>query len=728
MAAKPNTTESNMMDWIRPSEADGPLIGAVFSTYGLSLDQPDFFGQDFLPNLLGLGGVRDRGYASPVRLDCVLSTADVTLICDAHALAAGVRPTLQVDVLPIGHRVHHAKVILIHRRDRIRLIVASANLTHEGFRRQREAAVVMDFHEDGRLPPTVLTQALSRWEEALGDTADAQVRRLFEGAASRAREWPGMSRRQEDLDLQVVFGGGANPVWRQLVNAWPEREPVLNWHICSPFWPQVEENAANNPFEAIANGLADRGSFLGDCDLEIITRADAPGPNAVPRFPFSLVSQLRAHGFPVEHGRILPARLGAAEEEVPEGMAVESRDLHAKWIVLAGPKTVVAYVGSANFTRQGLGVLRNPLTANIEAGVLMRWMRGKWHPKDWRPPIEGQIVDWASCGPRDVRDPSTEEEKAPDWADFIYRVELAVPWQPLTEPDGELLVHLRRGDAPAFRVGFPSLAGANLSQTVVSPGAASPFCMAVSPEQVRSMLSRRVVEILWGEKGERCLFPVNILHDSKARILGAKPSEEELLAYFHDRISEEDLLARLEQHARAEAGRGGSADPTDIDRVRRLQSYIVREFVESLYGLARTIQDAASYSPRAAEQALLGDLSPVCLAEQVVQAFLAGKRSPTAAAFQLAELIRVVREIRWPAGASSDCRRAFEEVGRRALDRLYALVQQAALKTQFAVVMQDREFSEFVGAMLPNDLARRWAALTPEAIQKVAPEQEEAVA
>jgi len=29
---------------------------------------------------------------------------------------------------------------------------------------------------------------------------------------------------------------------------------------------------------------------------------------------------------------------------------------------------------------------------------------------------------------------------------------------------------------------------------------------------------------------------------------------------------------------------------------------------------------------------------------------------------------------------------------------------------------------------LPNDLARRWAALTPEAIQKVAPEQEEAVA
>ena len=152
MGTKTSNTTSTLMDWIRPSDVDGPLVGAIFSTYGLSLDQPDFFGQDFLPTLLGLGGVRARGYASPVTLDRVLATADVTLICDAHAVALGVRPTLRVDVLPIGHKVHHAKVILIHRQNRIRLLVGSANLTHEGFRRQREAAVAMDFHEGGRLP------------------------------------------------------------------------------------------------------------------------------------------------------------------------------------------------------------------------------------------------------------------------------------------------------------------------------------------------------------------------------------------------------------------------------------------------------------------------------------------------------------------------------------------------------------------------------------------------
>lgn len=731
MASKTYNSTSTLMDWIRPSEADGPLVGAVFSTYGLSLDQPDFFGQDFLPTLLGLGGVRDRGYASPVTLDRVLATADVTLICDAHALVAGVRPTLRVDVLPIGHKVHHAKVTLIHRRNRIRLIVASANLTHEGFRKQREAAVVLDFHEGGQLPATVLSQAISRWIEVLGETADEQARRVFAGALRQAAQWPPAASRQNDMDLQVVFGGGATPLWRQLVDAWPPGESVLNWHVCSPFWPQVDQNAAGTPFEAIARALSEKGCSLGDCDLEVITRADTPSQKALPRFPFALISHLRANGFPVLKGRILPARLDAADNEVPEGMAGENRDLHAKWVVLAGPKTVVALMGSANFTRQGLGVLRNPLAANIEAGVLMRWTRGKWHPKEWRPPIQGQTIDWASCDTSDLCEPAAEVEPAPDWADFIGRAELAIQWEHLPEPDGELRVHLRPGTTPAFSVAFPSLDGAVAPQAEALHGTPSPLRTPVSPEQVRAMLTRRVVEVFWDDNKRRCLFPVNILHDSKAglpSILGAKPSEEQLLAYFHGRISEEDLLARLEQQAREHVDRSGSTSAEDAERLRRLQSYLIREFVESLYGLARTVQDS-SYSPRAAEQALLGDLSPVSLAEQVVQAFMAGKRSPAAAGFQLAELIRVVSELAWPTEAASapDGLIAFEDVRRRTLDRLYSLVEQAATKPDFSNVLRDREFTDFVRAMLPRNLSQRWSSLGFGQLPAVASAHEEVV-
>ncbi len=716
MASKNHDGSNAMIDWVRPSEADGPLIGAVFSTYGLSLDQPDFFGQDFLPTLLGLGSIRDRGYASPVTMDRTLATSDVSLICDAHAVAAGARPTLRVDVLPIGHRLHHAKVILIHRQNRIRLIVGSANLTHEGFRRQREMAVVLDFHEQGKLPPGVLTIAVTRWLEALGDSADDQVRRVLNGVARQVQRWPVVSPTREDLLPQIVFGGGVVPLWRQFADAWPEGEPVLRWYICSPFWPQVQDNAASSPFEAIAGALEAKRASLADSHMEIIARAESANDTALPRFPFALVRHLREHGFPVQRGRIVPARLDAAEEEIPDGKAAENRDLHAKWTVLAGPNTVLAMVGSANFTRQGLGVLRDPTAANIEACVLLKWRRGQWNPETWLPPLGKQAVDWATCSVDDLRDPPEEEAQLPDWPAFIQRIELAIHWEHLPEPDGELHLHLRLPATPAFRVVFPAGPDSAAEASFVLSAGAEPHLRApLTAAQVRHVLARRMVQVVWEDDARSALFPVNVLYESKAAmpsVLGAKPSEEQLLAYFHGRISEEDLLTRLEQQASAGLP-PASILPADSERLRQLQNYIVREFVEGLYGLTRAVQEA-SFSPRAAEQALLGDLSPVSLAEQVVQALYAGRRSATAAAFQLVELIRVVGELSWAAHVeqSPEVGAAFELVRRRTLDRIFAMVQQITAK--LSAIRDDREFAAYVRSLLPAGLANRWMAVLAE--------------
>ena len=50
-------------------------------------------------------------------------------------------------------------------------------------------------------------------------------------------------------------------------------------------------------------------------------------------------------------------------------------------------------------------------------------------------------------------------------------------------------------------------------------------------------------------------------------------------------------------------------------------------------------------SPRAFEQALLGDFSPTRLAEEVLRAMRSGRRSPTATAFQLVELLHLVGQL-----------------------------------------------------------------------------------
>ena len=127
-----------LMDFVRPLDSEGVLQSVLLSTYGLSLSDPPFFEQDFLPTLLGLGGVRERGYSSPANVERRLGQIYCGLACDAHALAQGGRPSLRVDVIPVGSQIHHAKVVLIHRERLVRLVIASANLTHEGFRRNRE--------------------------------------------------------------------------------------------------------------------------------------------------------------------------------------------------------------------------------------------------------------------------------------------------------------------------------------------------------------------------------------------------------------------------------------------------------------------------------------------------------------------------------------------------------------------------------------------------------------
>ena len=170
------------------------------------------------------------------------------------------------------------------------------------------------------------------------------------------------------------------------------------------------------------------------------------------------------------------------------------------------------------------------------------------------------------------------------------------------------------------------------------------FTAIADAQAIRRVLTNRVVQVTWGEPSASVRFPVNIDEGSKAglpSVLGARPDEQQLLAYFHGRISEEDLIEFWSRQV-AKTLTGVPA-PTlqEAERLRQLQSYLLRDFVESLFGLAETLRQSMR-SPRAFEQALVGDFSPVSLAEQVLQAFRAGRRSPTAAAFQFVELIRVV--------------------------------------------------------------------------------------
>ncbi len=727
-----------LIDAVRPTEADGALVALVGSTYGLSLDQPNFFEQDFLPTVLGLGGVRDRGYAIPVAMERKLKEVYSALVVDAHALREGGRPSLQIDILPIGHRTNHAKIVLIHRKRLIRLVIASANLTHEGYRRQREVAVILDFKEGGALPVEVLRHALESWSAVLGSLSTESLRKAFAAAVRQAEHWTLPPALPTGRQVEVVFGGGPKPLWQALVEAWPAGEPLLEWCICSPFWP--DETGGETPFEAMARGLAARGARLENTRLQIMTCADAPGAKGRPLFPFRLARRLQEVGFPVRQGCIVAARLEALREEIPEGMAEDHRELHAKWMLLRGPTTAVILAGSANFTRKGLGVVARTESANIEAGVLLTMPAAAVDPVAWmRPLAEEGMVDLASCQAAQFQDPAPEEDSDAPWPDFIARIELVARWQGGPDPVGEVRAVVRPGPHPAFTVSPISDGGETPGPWVLSvagdPGQQGVAISAVADALVvRRILTSRCVQATWGSPAVSVRFPVNIDEESKAglpSVLGARPDEQQLLAYFHGRMSEEDLLELLEQRAAQALTVAQDATPQEAERLRQLQSYLLRDFVESLFGLAETLRQSMR-SARAFEQALVGDFSPVSLAEQVLQAFRSGRRSPTAAAFQFIELLQVVAglqlvgtDVSLPGESET-----LEDVRARGLVRLLAVAEIAAERGDFRRACCDRDFSRYVAASLPAKLAQQWSrvivkdANTVSAFQPDAPAEE----
>ena len=112
-----------------------------------------------------------------------------------------------------------------------------------------------------------------------------------------------------------------------------------------------------------------------------MTCADSRARKAARSFRSGLPAACTKAAFPSQ-GPYAAARLEALREEIPEGMAEDHRELHAKWVLLRGPRTAVILMGSANFTRKGFGVVRRPEQANIEACVLLHNACGGGGPAD----------------------------------------------------------------------------------------------------------------------------------------------------------------------------------------------------------------------------------------------------------------------------------------------------------------------------------------------------------
>jgi hypothetical protein len=321
------------------------------------------------------------------------------------------------------------------------------------------------------------------------------------------------------------------------------------------------------------------------------------------------------------------------------------------------------------------------------------------------PPIaEKGIVQWADCRRECFAAPASDMEAIP-WPTFINRIDLAVSWE--AAPISGTIKIERTGPEPFSIVLESQHAVANLICRVTKEGGGA-HSAHLSDTQVSSLLIARRVIVEWGEPARRALFPINIEAESKTglpAVLGQDPTEQDLLAYFHGRISDDDLMSLLLERARQRAtGIVAQLEPPG----KELQNYVMREFLEGLYGMKDVISGATS-SARVFEQALLGEFSPVRLGTEVQRAFFAGRRTCVATGFQFVELLQLIDNLEFP-DKPGPVPAWFAATTERSLEQLIRIVGVASSRPDFRASCTSPTFRGLVNTILSAKTAARWWA------------------
>lgn len=611
-----------LMNHIRPDEAHGPIVGLLATTFDLD---PDFVESDYLPTLLGVGAWDDTSWASTIKMRRLLQQSDATVIMMDGRRFCGRPRALHLEVLPTigqaGSKLH-AKVTLIVQEKAVRLMVGSANLTTGGYRSNREVGLSLIATAQDQSTVPLIRQAIDGMRAPLEKWWTPAAERVATLAARTIGAW-------DDAPLSTdsfVWSHGGLSLAEAFGRSWPD-ESVSAISIVSPFW---SDQGTGGPVEQLL-GILGPDRVRGAKVRLFAEQAPETQTTLRPLVPAALASwDCRSLGIDGElvavAPNVLPEEVGGRTDYQP------IRALHAKLVVVEGPRTSLAYIGSANFTHHGWGFAGS--RSNIEAGVILRRTGAERRnlaaliPKTAGAPVP---LDGKGLGRVSVVKTSDDTIQ---WPAFIRDIRLCETAEDASALQLQVTLYPDAAAVP-FTISAHDSADPLLTNDRHGTG-------ALAPAMLEALMRDQVVEVRWAETC-RAEVPINMDLEARNHLPiapgTAAPGEHLLLAYYQGRISEEDI------YPPPPGDPGDSADgderPSTVSTVdtSTIQSYQIREFVEALQGISDDLRRASDGTETAMHQALLGELSPTALARQVVHAVAAGTRSSVAAGFQLTEIL-----------------------------------------------------------------------------------------
>ncbi len=344
--------------WEPPSDAGDP-VGVIATTFTFS---PAFFEEECLGRFLKLE--TDATEDGPVYLvereEKLSQVTCAAVLVDQHHCKGARSLRWDLHAVRPDRGILHAKISLLCWSKLVRLIIGSANLTEDGYRRNREVYGVVDFHEGSESPRPVLQEVL----QYLRLTADAAIaeddslplqrmRRFLDRVQALSRAW-GTTRDEHEREpvrvTTLLTGPGRPDLFSQLSSRWPGNSPPHSAWVVSPFFdpPEVKRN---QPAESLWDLLRKRGETKVNYCVEAEDIPDSQ--KMLVRAPASLLETRPSR----ESCSVAFSRLTTDLE----------RPLHAKQIWLEDERWVLLFIGSSNFTSAGTGVGK---AANYEANLV----------------------------------------------------------------------------------------------------------------------------------------------------------------------------------------------------------------------------------------------------------------------------------------------------------------------------------------------------------------------
>jgi hypothetical protein len=624
------------MDRMAPNlDALGPIEGILATTYELD---PSFLELDLLPSCFALGAWDDRSFKSRVGLAKALSTLEGAVVLMDGRRYRGRPRLLHLDLHPNtgahGELLHAKVTVIVHARA-VRLIVASANLTPAGYRSNREVALPLLVTPDHLGSATVIREALQAMPEHLGAWWSTGAAAVREQALAKLDEWAPASAASP---ARFLWSGPGSPLWSRFLELWPAGEPVTALSIVSPFW---SEEHGLGPVGHLLDALSARGALASGTKLRVFADAAVGGTRVcTPRVPPSLLSlEVSRWGVEGEAVAVDPAVL--PEEVGGRTDSLQRRALHAKILLLEGPSSCLAYLGSANFTFHGWGFNGAPGMSNVEAGVaLLRTGGDRQALRALLPPTSGDPIRLGTGAEAPAPPPSKEDDVA--WPTFLRDVSLSP--DPADANRLRLVVRLLpekvEGDVQiALAEGAPDLLACD-------PRGVDERACPLDAAQLEALIKSKEVHVSWWANPAGQQFPVNLDPAAKLALplgdIDVNVGERLLLAYYQGQVHFDDLIPPPKGEDEGGEATDREVADSEVD-TSRIQSYQVRQFVEALGGIEDDLREAAMGTAASIRQALLGPVSPRRLGRAVAEAVRTGQRSSTAGAFQLVEIAACLR-------------------------------------------------------------------------------------